>query len=473
MVARINFASSLRNVMNYNENKMKQDIEVVGKDGKKEIKKKAEFIHSSGYAKDTHLLTFTNRFNRIKKLMDLRESRQRSVAHISLNFDPSEKHKLTDDMQKKIADDYMQKIGFGDQPYLVYKHNDAGHPHIHIVSTIIRSDGSDINTHLIGANVSEPARKQIELEYGLVVADKKTEKELFQLKPAGTAMAEYGRSETKREITNVLDLVVRQYKYSSLAELNAALRRYNVVADQGSEKSRVYKNNGLVYYITDQQGKKKSVPIKSSTIYFKPGIKYLQGRFKKNEPLKGEHKQRIRNAIDLALMKKNITTLQQLHDTLRRDNIHLVLRQSKDGKVSGLTVVDHYKMVVFKGTDLGTKFSAAAIQERLAASSRQQAQTQAQSQTQTTTHKQPAGTTQTHQKTIPSSSTRQDPPPKQEQTRPKSKETMKPSYSTPPLPATQSNEQPLLDTLLQQGAEQLPPDLTNTKKKKRKKRIHL
>ena len=55
----------------------------------------------------------------------------------------------------------MNKIGFVEQPFLVYKHEDAGHPHIHIVSTTIKGDGSRINTHNIGRNQSEKQEEKL------------------------------------------------------------------------------------------------------------------------------------------------------------------------------------------------------------------------------------------------------------------------------------------------------------------------
>lgn len=130
MVAVIKFSSSLKNVLNYNETKLKQEVVVKDEKGQEKKIKKAAFIHASGYAKDTEKLGYTDKEKRIQKLMQLRESRQRSVVHISLNFDPSEK--LDQNRLREIADAYMQKIGFGDQPYLVYEHKDAGHPHIHV-----------------------------------------------------------------------------------------------------------------------------------------------------------------------------------------------------------------------------------------------------------------------------------------------------------------------------------------------------
>ena len=62
----------------------------------------------------------------------------------------------------------MEGIGFKDQPYLVYKHNDSGHPHIHIVSSLITPEGKRIRTQNIGRNQSEKTRKEIEKEFNLI-----------------------------------------------------------------------------------------------------------------------------------------------------------------------------------------------------------------------------------------------------------------------------------------------------------------
>ncbi len=107
----------------------------------------------------------------------------------------------------EIADTYMQKIGFGEQPYLVYQHADAGHPHIHIVTLKVRKNGSRIDTQNIGRNQSEKARKEIEQMYNLVKAEDSKQRQAYQLKPVNVQKVQYGRSETKRAITNVLDAV--------------------------------------------------------------------------------------------------------------------------------------------------------------------------------------------------------------------------------------------------------------------------
>jgi len=380
MVAVIKFSSSLQNVLNYNENKLKQDTDLKDENGK--LLKKAEFIHSSGFAKDTEKLVFTDKFKRIEKQMNLSETRKRSVTHISLNFDPSEKKKLDNETLKQIADMYMQKIGFGNQPYLVYKHNDAGHPHIHIVSTIIKNDGRPIETHNIGKNFSEPARKEIEQLFGLVVADKRKQKEVLDVRPVNAEKIQYGKSETKRAITNVLDAVLFGYKYTSLSELNAVLKQYNVMADQGKENSRVQRNNGLVYRILDPHGNKIGIPIKASKIYCNPGMKLLEPRFKKNEELRKPHKQRVRNAIDLALSKRTLVTIEDLQRTLQRDKIQLVIRRNAEGRLYGLTLIDYQTKCVFNGSDLGPKYSASAVENRLWVDAKKETQKQEQKQSQ-------------------------------------------------------------------------------------------
>jgi type IV secretory pathway VirD2 relaxase len=117
-----------------------------------------------------------------------------NAVHISLNFDPSEK--LSPQTMTEIAQKYMEKIDFGGQPYLVYQHYDAGHPHMHIVTTNIESDGTRIDLHNIGKNQSETARKELEKIYNLVPAESKTQQEAINVKAIKAEKVQYGKSET-------------------------------------------------------------------------------------------------------------------------------------------------------------------------------------------------------------------------------------------------------------------------------------
>ena len=148
--------------------------------------------------------------------------------------------------------------------------------------------------------------------------------------------------------------------------LNAVLKLYNIVADRGSENSRIYQNNGLVYRVLDEKGNKIGVPIKSSLIYSKPGLKYLEMKFRENETVKHQYKQSIKTTINFILLRHKNTSLQYLIDALRKEGIQTVLRQNKEGFIYGITYVDFKTKCVFNGSDLGKEYSAKGLLERCA-----------------------------------------------------------------------------------------------------------
>lgn len=350
MVAIIKTGASIRSTFYYNENKLKEGV--------------AECIMAGNYPDDATNLSEQQRLNMLLKLAALNTNVVRNSVHISLNFDPSEQHSKS--LLKEISQSYMEKIGFGDQPFLVYQHHDAGHPHIHIVSVKVAHDGSRIETQNIGRNQSERARKEIENDFYLVKASSKKQQQSEHLKPAMVS-ANYGKVETKRAISNVLSGVIGKYKFTSIPELNAVLNRYNVAADRGNEESRTFKKGGLHYRLLNAKGDRVGVPIKASDFHQKPTLKFLLDRFEANDQLRQTDKLRIKNAIDFTLYGKSNVTLDRLINVLERDGIDTVLRKNETGLIYGITYVDHRSKAVFNGSSLGKNYSAKAIQERCVA----------------------------------------------------------------------------------------------------------
>jgi hypothetical protein len=349
MVAKITIPKSIEAALNYNEKKVEKGA--------------AECLHAANYLSEAKNMNFYQKLNGFEMLNNLNGRATTKTIHISLNFDPSEK--LSNDKLIEVANVYMEKIGFGQQPFLVYKHEDAGHPHIHIVSTTIKADGSRINTHNIGRNQSEKARKEIEQQYDLVKAERQQQLMKPGIKPVDAQKALYGKSETKRSISNVVGAVFSQYKFTSLPEFNAALKQFNVIADRGKEEGRIYKNRGLVYRILDADGNKVGVPIKASSIGCKPILDNLEKKFTANEVAKETLKQRTKNAIDDCL-QTSPGSMKNLVAALNQKNIYTVLRKNAEGRLYGITFVDNQNKVVFNGSDLGKGYSAAALQSKLA-----------------------------------------------------------------------------------------------------------
>lgn len=348
MVAVIKPGHSMHRIFNYNENKVKEGV--------------AECIGAENFPLNADEMSLKIKLGYLLKRAELRENVKRNSVHISLNFDPSETY-LSKEKLMEIANVYMQKLGFGQQPYLVYQHHDAGHPHIHIVTTNIQSNGNRIDLHHLGIRKSEPARKEIEKMFALVAADAHARREAFRLKPIDVRKVQYGRTETKRAITNVLDAVLYKYNYTSLPELNAVLKQYNVLADRGGEQSRIFQGGGLVYRILNEDGKPVGVPIKASDFYNRPTLKFLEENYGPNNAKRQPFKARIKNEIDSLFIGK-VPTLDALVKQLERKGIHTTLRKNDDGLIYGITYVDHQTKTVFNGRALGKQYSAKAIQER-------------------------------------------------------------------------------------------------------------
>lgn len=355
MVAKIITGKSIQGVLNYNENKVKQG--------------QAELLGGQGFTEDdASRLTFYQKLERFKEVTSLNSRTKTNAIHISLNF--SNEDKLNDPLLMKIADDYMQRISFGEQPYLVYRHYDAGHPHIHIAATNIQTNRKRIETHNLGKTKSEDARKTIEKSYNLVVAEEQKKKDTLLLKSLDKAT--YGKAETKAALSNIVSQVVKGYKYTSLAELNAILRQLNVTAYRGEPGTRMYERVGLVYSITDEKGNMKGTPVKSSALYGKPTWANLKKRFERNKPGRKPHAPRLMKTIDTVLNTNNTLTKETFIEALRKKGIATTFHTNEQGRTYGITFVDNVKRCAFKGSALGKGYSTAAILSRLEVTHKQE-----------------------------------------------------------------------------------------------------
>lgn len=314
----------------------------------------AELIWQSGFHMDIQKMNFYDKLLRLQELADQNEYTKTNTVHISLNFAVGED--LSPEKLNQIADKYMENIGFGNQPYLVYKHHDAGHPHVHIVTTNIKPSGERISLHNLGRTKSEVARKMIEQQYGLIPASKA---EIQIPETPHLRKVVYGKVDTKRAVSNVVRGVISSYKFTSLPELNAALSYYNVIADPGSKESRMYAKNGLLYWALDNKGKKAGIPIKASSIYGSPTLKTLDDKFNTNQTLRKPYKEKLQRIIDRLLSLK--ASQSGFKQALQQKDIEVIFRKNDQGRLYGVTYVDHQSKVVFNGSDLGKAYGAAAL----------------------------------------------------------------------------------------------------------------
>ena len=349
MVAKIVTGKSIRGILEYNESKVQQGT--------------AKLILASGFAMDIDQLIVNQKLLRFTKLNQLNPAVRTNAMHISLNFDPSERM-IVEKMQQ-IAQAYMEKIGFGDQPYLVYSHQDAGHPHLHIATNIIGPDGKRKHTHDIGRLVSEPARKQIEQEFGLVRAEGRKLAPTNYIRPVV-----YGEKPIKQAVGSVLIAVIGNYHFSSVAEFNAILGSFNIRAETGSRDSVMLQKGGLLYTVLDTEGRPIGVPMKASSFHFKPTLANLDKKFGEAVVHKKKFREELKGRIDSVMAVNGLSDSELFRRELVRVGIDLIVRKSVDGRIYGLTYVDHRQRVVFNGSDLGKVYAAGGSVGAIMAKSR-------------------------------------------------------------------------------------------------------
>ena len=195
---------------------------------------------------------------------------EKPVLHISLNPDP--KDCLSEERFVSLAEEYMRRMGFGDQPYIVYRHNDIGREHLHIVSVRVDETGRAISDSYEHGRSMKVCR-ELERQFGLVPATPKQWKEGLPLSPVG-----YGDGNLKGQLAGVIRPIAREWRFRTLGEYRAVLSLYGITVDEvkGEYGGREY--HGLTYSATDREGNKVGKPFKSSVFGKEAGVAALERR---------------------------------------------------------------------------------------------------------------------------------------------------------------------------------------------------
>lgn len=155
--------------------------------------------------------------------------------HVSLNFAPGED--LDDRTLENIAHDYMRMMRYDKTPYVIYKHTDAGHQHVHIVSAniTVNTDGKyqGIDTYLDWVR-GNAVCAELEQNYNLVVSvdkerkEKQRKQEIESLCNDELVVCEYGQTQTFAYLKQIVDFVLANRMFTDLRGLNQILKEYNV-----------------------------------------------------------------------------------------------------------------------------------------------------------------------------------------------------------------------------------------------------
>lgn len=272
------------------------------------------------------------------------------VFHCSLNPHPDEK--LSDEQLTQIAQEYMQALGYGEQPYIIFKHNDIEREHIHIVSLRVNSAGEKINDKFENRR-SKRITDLLERKYGLIPSTPTKEQ-----KTNSPASRENLTSDNIRsEIAQTLRGVLEHYHFCSLGEFKAILGVYQLTVEEVKNTYRGREYNGLVYAPTDGAGNKLCTPLHASKVGRGVGYTALQSKMRQSKqrikPFLPEIRQRV-----LAVMRTSPRTEEELLASLEKSGLRCLIRKSEGGRIYGITFIDDSLGIALNGSRLGKGYAA-------------------------------------------------------------------------------------------------------------------
>ena len=281
---------------------------------------------------------------------------RKPVVHFSLN--PSPEDRLSEAQLTQLAAEFMERMGYGRQPYVVFLHEDIARRHMHVVSVRVDEQGRKID-HNNELRRAMAVCRALEHEYGLHVPEDGG----VQTEPEELHRVDYLRSDLKHQLRNVVMTLKQQYGFQSLAEFNTLLERYGVAAEEirGDVRGRPYR--GLVYHVLDDDGQRTGAAVKASRLGDFFGWKALEEKFDASKQRLRQHPEtldRTRREIDHA--RSGSRNREEFTAELRENGIDAVFRENDAGRIYGVTFIDRTTHQVFNGSRLGKEYAANAFE---------------------------------------------------------------------------------------------------------------
>ena len=276
---------------------------------------------------------------------------EKTVRHISLNPDPSDK--VSDEQFTEMTQEYMERMGYGNQPYIVFKHTDIDRTHIHIVSTCVGIDGKKIPDEYDHPR-SMAICRDLETKYTLIKATEQEQKQANKFfKPV-----DYHKGDIKSQIASVVRYLPKNYSFSTMGNYNALLSLFNITAEEVKGERNGQPVNGLVYLALDENGNKASNPFKASLFGKDAGVAQLQKHFEKSkEKMKTTPVRAVlKNTVELAI--HTTSNEMEFRKQLTEQGINTITRRNSEGRIYGMTFIDYESRSVWNGSKLDRNLSA-------------------------------------------------------------------------------------------------------------------
>ena len=342
MVAKITIGSSLFGAIKYNADKVN--------------KGKGQLLDTNKIFNDgTGKVDIVQILHDFERHIPNQMRTEKPVIHISLNPHPDDK--LLDGELTQMAHEYMQRMGYGDQPYIIVKHEDTDRHHLHIVSIRVDEQGKRINCDFTKRR-SLNILRDFEQRYNLYRSQKQENGEKNPLHPINP-----DTGDIKKQVGNTVKAVFSIYQFQTIGELRALLSLYNLTIEEVRSNIKGEDYNGLVYSVIDSNGVKVGNPFKSSIFGKSVGYEALHKKaVASKQRIKDKNlTEPTKKALEYAL--KRTYDKDEFVKMLKEKGIDCVFRYTDEGRLYGATFIDHRTHCVLNGSRMGKAFSANALEQ--------------------------------------------------------------------------------------------------------------
>ncbi|WP_077923875.1 relaxase/mobilization nuclease domain-containing protein [Spirosoma sp. 209] len=249
MVIRILTGREVAGAVRYNERKVEEG--------------QAERIQIANYP-DSNMAEKYGQFRLqlLEQMTRLNPAVAKPSVHLAIAFHPTES--ITNDQLRQIGSEVMTEVGYGRQPYLMYRHDDTRHPHIHIVSVSIDPDGCKISDKFIRNRLNQ-IRNGIEQRHGLIQAEG-----IVRHRTSINAKEE----KHEQAISTVVERALENFTFGSVDSLRQYLQMQGVVMKAMAGRSKT----GVTFQAVEKSGI-LTRPIAASKLSCKPTNKRLATMF--------------------------------------------------------------------------------------------------------------------------------------------------------------------------------------------------
>lgn len=386
MIARISAGSFIKGAVAYNEEKVNEG--------------EASVIDIRNF-KDENITSEAALFRMVEQCrksdVGNRMSIKKPVFSCSLNLNIVDLEKLErlreekgeeaeNDFYRELAGRYMEGMGYGKQPYIVYKHEDIDRTHIHIVSIRVDENRKKINDSNEWRR-SERVRNQINEAMGLSIEGEErgekhsqssmeglAAKRNLYIRRAGDEMINLAMDTSinqrsvklRHKISNILKFVDENYRPKNMGEYNKILSQYNIKCKKvdalDKEGRRI---SGCQFGIINKKGEFVTHLIAGSRISEKFSFARIEGKFATSngtgKDVRTEEtfsRNYVKGQIESILKSPREIDVDYLVETLKVRGIETTLVKDEErDEVIGISFVDNLNGNVFTGSSIGRDFT--------------------------------------------------------------------------------------------------------------------